>query len=153
MKITFFSKILVIILLIGGLSANAQVRVKTNSSDNNKKIVVKTNRSTHNNRAGVKVKRNRSNNNNRGVRVKTNRNRVVVSKPNRPKVIVNRPNYHRPGYYWADGHWQWNDFYGRYTWRQARWIKVKINHYWVPGFWEINPGGFFWVEGYWELEF
>ena len=154
MKNSFFSKTLVIIFLFGGLSANAQVRVKTNSN-NNKKTVVKSNRSNYNNdRGGVRVKTNRSNHhNNRGVRVKTNRNRVVVSKPNRPKVIVNRPNYHRSGYHWAEGYWKWNSFYGQYTWQKARWIKIKRNHYWVPGFWEINPGGFFWIEGYWELEF
>ena len=153
MKNSFFSKTLVIIFLFGGFSVNGQVKIKTDRSNKNKKVVVKTNRSNHDNRGGVRVKSNRFNyhNDRRGVR--TNRNRVVVSKPNRPKVIVNRPNYHRSGYHWAEGYWKWNSFYGQYTWQKAKWIKIKINHYWVPGFWEINPGGFFWVEGYWELEF
>ena len=163
MKNSFFSKILVLTFFLGGLSVNAQVRVKTNKNPNK---VVKTNRSTnYYNKGAVRVKTNKSNNrvvktnrsnyyNNRGaVRVKNNRNRVVVTKPNRPKRILNRPNYIRPGYIWAEGYWQWNDFYGSYTWQQARWIKVKRNHYWVPGFWEINAGGFFWVAGYWALEY
>ena len=140
MKNSFFSKIIVIVFLFGGLSANGQVRVKINTNNNNRKAVVKTNRSNyHNDR--------------RGVRTQTNRNRVVVNRPNRPHVIINRPTYNRPGYVWAEGYWEWNVFYGRYTWQQARWIKVKRNHYWVPGFWEITPGGFFWVGGYWELAF
>jgi len=140
MKNSFFSKIIVIVFLFGGLSANGQVRVKINTNNNNRKAVVKTNRSNyHNDR--------------RGVRTQTNRNRVVVNRPNRPHVIVNRPTYNRPGYVWVEGYWEWNVFYGRYTWQQARWIKVKRNHYWVPGFWEITPGGFFWVGGYWELAF
>jgi hypothetical protein len=75
MKKTIFSKLLLVIFLIGGISATAQVRVKTNRGNNKKKVVVKTNR--HNNH----------NNHNHGkVRVKTNRNRVVVSKPNRPHL-------------------------------------------------------------------
>ena len=91
MKKTFFSKTLVVIFLLGGLSANAQVRVKTNNSRGNKKVVVKSNRT----------------NNNRGrVRVNTNRHRVVVKKPNRPYVIVKRPNYSRSGYIWAEGYWE-----------------------------------------------
>ena len=151
MKNTFFSKTLVIIFLFGGLSANAQVRVKTNTHNNNKKVVVKTN--THNNNKKVVVKTNRSNNYIGGVRVKTNKHRVVTNKPNRPHVIVNRPSYNRHGYIWREGYWKWNAFYGQYTWQKARWIKVQRNHYWVPGSWEIIPGGFFWIEGYWELEF
>ena len=139
MKNSCFSKILVVIFLFGGLSVNAQVRIKTNTSKNNKNVV-KTTRSNHHNDRG-------------GVRVKTNRHRVVVNKPNRPYVIVNRPTYNRPGYVWAEGYWEWNAFYGRYTWQQARWIKIKRNHYWIPGFWEITAGGFFWVRGYWELEY
>ena len=90
MKITFFSKILIVIFLLGGISANAQVRVKTNRSNNKKKVVVKTNRNTHHNRSGV--------------REKTNRHRIVVNKPNRPRVIVNRPNYNRAGYIWIEGY-------------------------------------------------
>ena len=145
MKNAFFSKTLIIIFLFGGLSANGQVRVNTN---NKNKTVIKTNRSNHNNdRRGV------YNNDRRGVRIKTNRNRVVVNRPNRPHVIVNRPTYNRPGYIWTEGYWEWNAFYGQYTWKQARWIKAKRNHYWVPGYWEITAGGFFWIEGYWELSF
>ena len=75
-----------------------------------------------------------------------------MKKPNRPNRIVKRPNYNRPGYVWMQGYWEWNAFYGRYTWQKARWIKAKRNHYWVPGFWEITAGGFFWIEGYWVLE-
>ena len=140
MKNSFFSKALVIIFLFGGLSANGQVRVKTNTSNNNKKVVVKTNRSNHHNDRG-------------GVRIKTNRHRVVVNKPNRPHVVVNRPTYNRRGYVWVEGYWKWNAFFGRYTWQKERWIKIKRNHYWAPGFWEITPGGFFWIEGYWKLEY
>ena len=139
MKITFFSKILIVAFLFGGISANAQVRVKTNRSNNKKKVVVKTNRNTHHNRSGV--------------RVKTNRHRIVVNKPNRPRVIVNRPNYNRAGYIWIEGYWEWNAYYGRYIWQKARWKKIKRNHIWIPGFWEATSGGFFWIEGYWELEF
>ena len=133
MKNSFFSKTLAICFLFVGISVNAQVRVKTNTNKNNKNVVVKTNNSNHHNDRG-------------GVRVKTNRHRVVVTQPNRPNVIVNRPNYNRPGHVWVDGYWEWNDFYGQYTWQRARWIKIKRNHYWVPGFWEISVGGFFWVE-------
>ena len=162
MKKSFFSKILVLIFFLGGLSVNAQIRVKTNKSSNK---VVKTNRSNSYNKGAVRVKNNKTPNrvvrnnrsnyyNNRGVvRGKTNANRVVVTKPNRPKRIITRPNYNRPGYFWQEGYWQWNDFYGRYTWQHARWIKVKRNHYWVPGYWEISAAGFFWVAGYWELEY
>ena len=139
MKNSFFSKALVIIFLFGGLSANAQVRVKTNNYRGNKNLV-KTNRSNHHN------DRTR-------VRVKNNRHRVVVNKPNRPHVTATLPTYNRPGYVWKEGYWTWNAFYDRYTWQQARWIKVKRNHYWSPGFWEITPGGFFWIEGYWRVEF
>ena len=140
MKNSFFSKILVVIFLLGGLSANAQVRVKTNTSNNNKKVVVKKNRSNYyNNRSRV--------------RVKTNRNRVVVNKPNRPHRVVKRPTFNKLGYIWIEGYWTWNAFFGRYTWQKARWMKIKRNHYWVPGFWEITPGGFFWVKGYWHLEY
>ena len=149
MKNTFFSKILVLILLFVGVSANSQVRVKTNKKQNNK-VFVKTN--TNNKKIGVKKNRSNYYNNRSGVRVKTNRNRVVVNKPNRPRVIVNRPNYKKRGYIWIEGYWQWNAFFGRYTWQKARWKKIKRNHYWVPGFWEITAGGFFWIEGYWVLE-
>jgi len=84
MKKTIFSKLLIVIFLIAGISTTAQVRVKTNRGNNKKKVVVKTNR---------------HNNHNHGrVRVKTNRNRVVFSKPNRPRVIVTRPTYNRSGY-------------------------------------------------------
>ena len=136
MKKSFFSKILVLIFLLGGLSVNAQVRVKTNKSSNK---VVKTNRSNSYNKGAVRVKNNKTPNrvvrnnrsnyyNNRGVvRGKTNTNRVVVTKPNRPKRIITRPNYNRPGYFWQEGYWQWNDFYGRYTWQHARWIKPGIS--------------------------
>ena len=106
----------------------------------NKKVIIKTNRSNYHNDRG-------------GVRVKTNRHRTVVNKPNRPHVIVKRPTYNRHGYVWIEGYWKWNAFYGRYTWQKAGWIKVKRDHCWVPGFWEITAGGFFWIEGYWELEF
>ncbi|MAX05964.1 MAG: hypothetical protein CMD19_05960 [Flavobacteriales bacterium] len=140
MKNSFFSKILVVTFLFGGLSANAQVRVKTNTSNNNKKVVVKKDRSNYyNNRSRV--------------RVKNNRNRVVVNKPNRPHRVIKRPTFNRPGYIWIEGYWKWNAFFGRYTWQKARWMKIKRNHYWVPGFWEITPGGFFWVKGYWQLEY
>ena len=153
MKNSCFSKILVVIFFFGGLSVNvnAQVRIKTNTSKNNKNVVKKTRSNHHNDRGGVRVKTNRYNRG--GVRVKTNRNRVVGHKPNRPHVIVNRPIYNRPGYLWIEGYWEWNAFYGRYTWQQARWKKIKRNHYWVPGFWEITAGGFFWVAGYWELHY
>ena len=142
MKKTIFSKLLIVIFLVGGISTTAQVRVKTNRGNNKKKVVVKTNR--HNNH---------NNHNNGRVRVKPNRNRVVVSKPNRPRVIVNRPTYNRAGYIWVTGFWKWNVYYGSYTWQKARWKRVKRNHMWVPGFWEISPRGFFWVEGYWALEY
>ena len=135
MKNSFFSKTLVIIFLFGGLSASAQVRVKTNSN-NNKKVVVKPNRSNHHNDRG-------------GVRVKTNRNRVVVSKPNRPQVILQRPVETRRNYIWAEGHWQWSNFYGDYIWIQGKWIRQRRGHHWEPGFWEISLGGFVWIEGYW----
>ena len=141
MKKLVFSKLLLIALFLVGVSATAQVRVKTNKVRTNKKIVVKNNRGHH------------SNHNRQNVRVKTNRNRIVVSKPNRPKVIVNRPTYNRAGYIWAEGYWKWNVYYGSYTWQKARWKRVKKNHMWVPGFWEISPRGFFWVEGYWSLEY
>ena len=151
MKNSFFSKTLVIIFLFVGFSANAQVRVKTNNNKGSKNVV--KNRSIHHNDRGtVRVKTNHHND--RGtVRVKTNRHRVVAKKPSRSHVIVTHPTYKRSGYVWIEGYWEWNAFYGRYTWQQARWIKVKRNHFWVPGFWEITAGGFFWVEGYWELEF
>ena len=140
MKNSFFSKILVVTFLFGGLSANAQVRVKTNTSNNNKKVVVKKNRSNYyNNRSRV--------------RVKNNRNRVVVNKPNRPHRVIKRPTFNKSGYIWIEGYWKWNAFFGRYTWQKARWMKIKRNHYWVPGFWEITPGGFFWVKGYWQLKY
>ena len=140
MKNSFFSTILVATFLFGGFSANAQVRVKTNTINNNKKVVVKKDRSNYyNNRSRV--------------RVKNNRNRVVVNKPNRPHRVIKRPAFNKPGYIWIDGYWKWNVFFGRYTWQKARWMKIKRNHYWVPGFWEINPGGFFWVKGYWQLEY
>ena len=151
MKNSCFSKILVVIFLFGGLFVTAQVRSKTNTSNNNKKIVKTTRSNYHNDRGGVSVKTNRHNRG--GVRIKTNRHRVIVNKPNRPHVTVNRPTYNRAGYVWAEGYWEWNIFYGRYIWQQARWIKIKRNHYWVPGFWEITAGGFFWIAGYWELEY
>ena len=148
MKNTFFSKILLLIFLLGGLSINAQVRVKTKT---NSKTVVKTNRTKNNNKVRTKSNRAEVHNNRGGVRVKTNRNRVVMKRPNRPRVILTKPNYNRRGYIWVEGYWKWNAFFGQYTWQKARWKKVKRNHYWVPGFWEITPGGFFWVAGYWEL--
>ena len=135
MKNSFFSKTLVIIFLFGGLSANAQVRVKTNSN-NNKKAVVKSNRFNHHNDRG-------------GVRVKTNRNRVVVSKPNRPKIILQRPVQTRRNYIWSEGHWQWSNFYGNYIWIQGKWIRQRRGHHWTPGFWEVSLGGFVWIEGCW----
>ena len=140
MQNIFFSKILVLIFLLGGLSANSQVRVKTNVERSNNKVVVKSNRSSKTDRKPR-------------VRVKHNRSRVVVKRPNRPTVVVNRPNYTRRGYIWVEGYWKWNPFYGQYTWQKARWKKIKRNHYWVPGFWEITPGGFFWVEGHWQLKY
>ena len=143
MKKTIFSKLLLIALFLVGVSASAQVRVKTNKGRTNNKVVVKPNRANHSNH----------NNNRQNVRVKTNRNRVVISKPNRPRVIVKRPTYKRSGYVWVEGYWKWNGYYGEYTWQKARWKRVKRNHTWVPGFWEISPRGFFWVEGYWALEF
>lgn len=136
MKNSFFSKALVLIFLFGGFSTNAQVRVKTNRIYNNKKDLTTK----------------RSNLYNKRVRVKNNSSRIVFSKPNRPKVILNRPNFNRHGYIWINGCWKWNTFYGRYTWQKARWVKLKRNHFWVPGFWKINLGGFFWVKGYWQLE-
>ena len=61
MKNSFFSTILVVTFLFGGLSANAQVRVKTNTNNNNKKVVVKKDRSNYyNNRSRVRVKNNRN---------------------------------------------------------------------------------------------
>jgi hypothetical protein len=143
MKKTIFSKLLLIALFLVGVSASAQVRVKTNKGRTNKKVVVKTNRGNYSNHHNYR----------QNVRVKTNRNRVVVSKPNRPRVIVNRPTYNRAGYIWVAGFWKWNVYYGSYTWQKARWKRVKRNHMWVPGFWEISPRGFFWVEGYWALEY
>lgn len=140
MKKSFFSKTIAVVFLFSGFLGHAQVRIKTNTSKHNKKVIVKTNRSTNNYNGG------------RG-RVKTNRNRVVVNKPNIPHVISKRPNYNRYGYTWVEGYWMWNAFYGRYIWQKERWIKIKKNHCWVPGFWEITIGGFFWVEGYWALEF
>jgi len=169
MKISFFSKSVLIIFLFGGLSVNAQVRV--NSDKSRSKTVIKKNRTNTSNRGAVRVKdsnrgsnyynrgsnstikNTRSNYYNRGAVRVNNRNRVVVNKPNRPRVIVSRPNYNRVGYVWTEGYWVWNNFYGQYTWQKAKWRKIKRNHYWVPGFWEITLGGFFWVEGYWELEF
>ena len=142
MKNSFFSKTLVIIFLFGGLSATGQVRVKTNSNKGSKNVV--KNRS---------IDHTIDHNGRRNVRVKTNRHRVVVNKPNRSRVVVKHPTYKRPGYVWIEGYWEWNAFYGRYTWQQARWIKVKRNHYWVPGSWEVTAGGFFWIDGYWALEF
>ena len=133
MKKSFFSNILVIIFLFGGFSVLGQVRIKTNINKNNRKVVKKR----HNNRAAV--------------RIETNRHRTVINKPRRPRVIIKRPNYNRPGYFWREGYWKWNTFYSQYTWQKARWIKVKRDHYWVPGFWAITAGGFIWTEGYWEL--
>ena len=57
MKKSFFSKILVLIFLLGGLSVNAQIRVKTNKSSNK---VVKTNRSNSYNKGAVRVKNNKT---------------------------------------------------------------------------------------------
>jgi hypothetical protein len=142
MKNSFFSMIIAVIFLFVGLSTNAQIRIKTNNTRSNNKIV-KINKSK--NRVIVKNKKNR-------VRVKNNNTRVVLNKPNRPRVKVRKPTFNRPGYFWAQGYWEWNSFYGRYFWKQARWIKQKRNHYWVPGFWEVNLAGFFWVQGYWELQ-
>ena len=139
MKNILFSKILIMIFLFVGFSLTAQVRVKTNKANNKNKVVIKKDRQTYNNKRVIKVK--------------NNRNRVVVKKPMRPKVIIKRPNYNRPGYVWIQGHWKWSDFYGRYIWQRAKWVKVKRNHYWVPGFWDIYDGGYFWIEGYWKLEF
>ena len=139
MKNSFFSKILVVVFLLVGLSANSQVRVKTNKSNNNKTTIVKK---QHKNYYSNKE----------GVRVKNNRYRSVVSKPKRPNRTVKRPNFNKPGYLWIEGYWKWNVFFGRYTWQKARWKKIKRNHCWVPGFWEINTRGFFWINGYWTLE-
>jgi hypothetical protein len=143
MKNSFFSKIIALIFLFGSFCASAQVRIKTNNIRGGKKVVVKKNRPKQPNRTNIRG----------NVRVKTNRNRVVVNKPNRPNVRIKRPNYKRPGYVWTEGYWEWNAFYSRYTWQQSRWIKIKRNHYWVPGFWQISAGGFFWVQGYWELDY
>ena len=139
MKNSFFSKTLLIVFLFGGLSANAQIRIKTNTAKGKKTIIKNTRKNNYNYRAGI--------------RGKTNRYRVVANKPNRPKVIVKRPGYNKSGYVWSEGFWRWNAFYGRYTWQNARWIKVKRNHYWMPGYWGITAGGFFWTEGYWKSEF
>ena len=146
MQNSFFNKIFVVIFLLASFSIKAQVRVKGNNTIGNKKMVVKSNRSS-------KYTTNRVvKNTNRG-KVKINRNRIITKKPNRPNRIVKRPSYKRPGYIWMDGYWQWNNFYGRYIWKQARWKKIKRNHYWIPGFWEITLGGFVWVQGYWALEY
>lgn len=157
MKNTFFSQIILFAFLFAGLFSNAQIRVKTNNQTGKKKIIVKKNRSNSYNKGAIKVKTNTTKptkiHNRGGVVVKTNRNRVVVNKPRRPRVIVKRPNYNRGGYVWQEGYWKWNAFYGQYTWQEARWVKAKRNHYWIPGFWEISAGGFFWVNGYWQLEF
>ena len=157
MKKPFFSQIILFTFLFAGLFANAQIRVKTNNQTGKKNIVVKKNRSNSYNKGSVTVKKNKTKHPNiydrGGVIVKSNRNRVVVNKPRKPRIIVKRPNYNRKGYIWVDGYWKWNTFYGQYTWQKARWVKVKRNHYWIPGFWEITPGGFFWVNGYWQLEF
>ena len=146
MKNSFFNKIFVVIFLLTSFSIKAQVRLKGNNIIGNKKMVVKSNRSSKYTPKKV-IK-----NTNRG-KVKINRNRIVMKKPNRPNRIVKRPNYKRSGYVWMDGYWQWNNFYGRYIWKQARWQKIKRNHYWIPGFWEITLGGFVWVQGYWALEY
>lgn len=148
MKKTFFSKVILTIFIFWGCSASSQIRVKPNVTKSKANVVKKNRSNKYNDRGQVKVNRN---DNRRGVRAATNRNRVVVTKPNRPRNIVKRPNYNRPGYVWIEGYWQWNSFYNRYTWRHARWQKIKQNHYWVPGFWEITPNGFFWVAGYWAL--
>jgi hypothetical protein len=138
MKNSFFSKILIAVFLLGGLSVNSQVRVKKNRSNINKTTIVKKTNKNFSNREAVRVKKNRS--------------RSVVSKPNRPKNFVRRPAFNKPGFIWVEGYWKWNIFFARYTWQKARWIKIKRNHCWVPGFWEINTSGFFWIQGYWTLE-
>ena len=145
MKNSFFSKILGILFLFVGFSGDAQIRVKTHISNKN---IVKKHRQSF--KGGVRVK-----NKNPKTRVigKNHLHRVVIKKPKRPTVIVKRPNYKRPGYIWVEGYWQWNAFYGKYTWKQARWKKIKKNHLWTPGFWQVGAAGFFWVEGYWEREF
>ena len=139
MKNILFNKILIMTFLFVGFSVTAQVRVKTDKANNKKKVIIKKDRQIYNNKRGIKVK--------------TNRNRVVVAKPKRPKVIIKRPNYSRPGYIWIQGYWKWSNFYGRYIWQRARWVRIKKNHYWVPGFWDVADGGYFWIEGYWKLEF
>jgi len=153
MKKTIFSKILVLIFLLGGLSVNAQVIIKTNKTSNNKTVVKKNNKKV--------VKKHNKNRGNKHITTgasstkvikKKNRHRIVTHKPNRPRVIVKRPNYHRQGYVWVEGYWRWNVFSGRYFWQKAKWKKIRANHYWVPGYWEIAPGGFFWVEGYWQVD-
>lgn len=154
MKNLFFNSTLILLFFaLGCLSVNAQVRVKKNIKSNNinKKVIVKTNSNSFKGNNKVVIKNNRYNKNK--VKVKNNRNRVVLNRPNRPKFIRKKPNYNRAGYYWVEGFWKWNVFFGTYSWHKARWIKVKPNHYWVPGFWEITPNGFFWVQGYWELVF
>ena len=128
-------------------SSDAQVRIRGNNIKGNKKMVVKSTKSNkYNSKRVVK-------NSKRVVTVKPNNKRVVLKKPNRPNRFIKRPNYKRAGYIWVEGYWVWNSFYGQYTWKQARWKKIKKNHYWVPGFWQITLGGFLWVEGYWEMEY
>ena len=117
-------------------SSFAQVVVKSKHNNSTKKVVVKK----PNRNKGVTVKRHPTYHHS---------SRVVVVKPNRPKVILQRPIKTRRNYIWAEGHWQWSNFYGDYIWIQGKWIRQRRGHHWEPGFWEISLGGFVWIEGYW----
>ena len=147
MKNSFFSKILVLIFLFTNFSIDAQVRIRGNNLKVNKKRVIQSDKSNK-----YKPKR-VVNKPKRAVMAKPNAQRIVLKKPTRPNRVIKRPNYKRSGYVWAEGHWIWNSFYGKYIWKQAGWKKIKKNHYWIPGFWQITLGGFIWVQGYWQLDY
>ena len=129
------------ILLFGAFlfvpqSSSAQVVIKSNRNNSSKRVVVKK----PNRHKGVTVKSRPTHHRS---------SRVVVVKPNRPKVILQRPIKTRRNYIWAEGHWQWSNFYGDYIWIQGKWIRQRRGHHWNPGFWEVSLGGFVWIEGYW----
>ena len=67
-------------------------------------------------------------------------------------VAVGTSRVASPGsdFIWIDGHWTWDSRFRQYVWIQGYWAVAPFaGAYWIPGFWESRPGGFFWVSSQW----
>lgn len=72
--------------------------------------------------------------------------------------VENRPEYPEtvrimsscePGYIWVDAEWIWNPATSQYDFVEARCIKSRKKHVYVPGYWKYQNEKWTWIEGEW----